>query len=83
MNIVFQMKIVSLDVAIELLKQKDKETVEGYDKQLKDLLEAKAIYEDQLKGYERLLKRERFKRKLITGAGILATGGAILLSLRK
>lgn len=67
-------QIVELQIKIDLLQQKDTATVNGYDKQLKDLLDEKAEYVYQKKEYERLLKWERFRRRFWTGVGIGVVG---------
>lgn len=67
---------------IDLLEQKDTATVNGYNRQLKDLKDIIAEYRLEKKEYERLLKWERFKRRFWSGVGGLTVGvmGYLLLT---
>ena len=42
-----------------------------------------ALYTDQVKGYELLVKKERRRRRLATAGGLVTTGAAIFLLLKK
>lgn len=59
---------------IDLLEQKDTATVNGYNRQLKDLKDIIAEYKLEKKEYERLLKWEKFKRKFWSGVGGVTVG---------
>lgn len=66
-----------------LLEEKDVETRDNYDRQITNLEQQISIYKEQVKAFEQIVRRERRKRRLITGAGILTTGAALFLSLKK
>lgn len=83
MNVILEARIAGLNTAIALLNEKDSVTVAGYDNQLKAFREEKAIYIDQLKGYEKLLRRERRKRFFATAGGLLTTGIVTYLAIKK
>lgn len=83
MNVILEARIDGLNRAIGLLNEKDSVTVVGYKNQIDLLHQEQAIYKDQLNAYEKLLRRERRKRKLVTAAGIITTGLAIYLGTLK
>lgn len=76
-------QLSELKSQIELLEEKEQELKNNYQRQIDNLNSQIAIYTDQVKGYEALVKKERRKRRLITATGILTTGAAIFLSLKK
>lgn len=51
--------------------------------QMKDMKNQRATLEAEVASVKKELRRERFKRKIITGVGILSTAGALLLTLKK
>ena len=75
-------RISGLKEQIVLLKEKDSITVAAYTEQIASLLEQKKLYEDQMKGYELLLKKERRKRRFTGIAGILTTAAVFYISTR-
>jgi hypothetical protein len=83
MNVILEARISSLNNSIVLLNQKDSVTVAGYEGQLKAFREEKALYIDQMKGFERLVRREKRKRFFATAGGILTTGIVTYLALKK
>lgn len=68
---------------IDLYKQKDASTVNGYNRQLQELKEEIAQYKLEKKEYERLLKWERFKRRFWTGVGAATIGVVGFLYITK
>lgn len=76
-------QVAQLNVSMSLLSEKETETKANYEMQLANLTNQIALYKEQINGYERLVKRERRKRRLTTAAGILTTGAALFLSLQK
>ena len=76
-------RIAILTNLINQLEQKDSATISGYQNQLDLLHQEQALYKDQLNTYEKLLKRERRKRRLATAGGIVTTGLAIYLGFVK
>lgn len=76
-------RIFNLQQLITALEDKESLAAEGYKSQIKILLEEKAVYEDQIKTYEKLLRKERRKRKAIAGAGITVAGILTYLLISK
>jgi hypothetical protein len=83
MNVILEARINSLNNSIALLNQKDSVTVAGYEGQLKVFREEKALYQDQMKGFEKLVRREKRKRFFATAGGILTTGIVTYLAIKK
>lgn len=78
-----EQQIIQLQATIKLLGEKDVELKTMYDGQLENLHQQVSVYKEQITGYEKLLRRERFKRRLITAAGIMATGAMFILYIIK
>jgi len=76
-------QVGELKYKVSLLEEKEAEIKENYLAQVTNLESQITLYKDQIKGYELLVKKERRKRRLITAGGILTTGAAIFLSLKK
>ncbi len=76
-------RISNLVVQQQALKAKDSVTVSLYDQQVKAMTDQRALYTDQLKGYEKLLKRQRTKTTITGLLGILATVGAFMIGAGK
>lgn len=76
-------QVAELKSQISLLEERDIETRNNYQRQIDNLERQTALYIEQVKGFEKLLRRERTKRRLITGAGILTTTAALLMGLKK
>ena len=76
-------QVAELQGRIKLLNDKDVELKAMYDGQLDNLHKQIDVYKEQIKGYEKLLRKERFRRRLITGAGIVTTGAALYLYFSK
>jgi hypothetical protein len=66
-----------------LIEEREVETIANYNRQIANLEKQVEIYKEQVRGFEQIVRRERRKRRLITGAGILTTGAALFLSLKK
>ena len=76
-------RIANFQELVITLAAKDSLTVGSYEAQIKLYKEEKAIYQDQIKGYERLLKRQKRKTFLTGAAGLLTTGAALYLFMQK
>ena len=76
-------RIANYQIIIGNLNEKDSVTVAGYENQIRLMREEKAIYEDQIKGYERLLRKQKRKTFFTAAGGFLATGAALYLFLTK
>jgi len=72
-------RITLLQSMVTNLEAKDSATVASYEAEIKTMKEQRVIFEDQIKTFEKLLRKEKLKRKLISGVGILTTGLAIYL----
>ena len=75
-------RIALLQATITQLEQKDSAATESCKNQIELLHQEQAIYKDQLNTYEKLLRREKRKRRLATAAGVLTTGIAIWLGTK-
>lgn len=75
-------RIVNLQALVAATESRDSVAVAGLNANIKSLLEEKALYQDQIKGYEKLLKRERMKRRVTGLAGILTTAAAFYIGTR-
>jgi putative NADH-flavin reductase len=76
-------RITNYQSIVSSLNAKDSVTVATFNMQIKLLTDEKALYQDQIKGYEKLLKKERRKRFLTTAGGVLTTGIVAYLYLTK
>ena len=81
--LIAEAQVSQLQNTIKLLEDKDIELKTMYDGQLDNLHKQIALYKDQIEGYEKLLRKEKRKRRLITGVGILTTGAMAYLYLTK
>ena len=68
---------------VSLLEEKDSETKAGYQQQIDYLQREINIFKDQIRGYEKLIRKERRKRRFITGVGILTTAVTTYLFISK
>lgn len=76
-------QVAQLQNTITLLGDKDAEQKAMFDNQLDLLHQEINLYKDQIAGYERLVKKERRKRRLATAGGILTTGIMAYLFITK
>ena len=76
-------RINNLQQLITALEDKNSLTAQGYQLQIKTLLEEKSTYEDQIATYEKLLRKEKRKRKAVAGAGITVVGILTYLLISK
>jgi hypothetical protein len=76
-------RIVLLQSTISNLQVKDSLTISSHNKEINELRGKEDLCKGQLNDLTRLLKRERFKRKLTAASGIITTGLAVFLSLKK
>ena len=65
---------------VDELERKDSITVATYEAQIAIMNEQKAIYADQMKGYEKLLRREKRKRFFATAGGVITSGIILYLT---
>lgn len=75
-------RITVLQRTIITMEEKDGEKTALYDNQLKNLLEQKEIYDDQLRTYEKLLRKERRKRFWTGAIGMVTTAVAFYIGLK-
>lgn len=81
--IVLNDRISILQNIIDKQIDKDSATVGSYERQLSVMREEKAIYIDQIKTFEKLLRKEKRKRIFTGLAGVATTSAMIFLSLKK
>lgn len=81
--VLLNQRIEGLESVINELNGKDQLTVQSYEAQLKQYQAEKALYEDQLKGYERLIRKEKRKRIVSNIFGGLAAAAAVFLFVTK
>jgi hypothetical protein len=80
-NLEEQVKLLS-----EVIKEhegKDEVQEQAYKNQMDNLKQQLEICKEQVKAFEKMVRAERRKRRAITIGGILTTGAAILLSIKK
>ena len=76
-------RIANYQIIISNLNEKDSITVAAYEKEIALFKDEKAIYQDQIKGYDKLLKRQKRKTFFTAAAGIVTTGIGLYLYLQK
>lgn len=76
-------RIAGLQSIIANLHEKDSATVVGYESQIRIMAEERIIFEDQISTLEKMLKKERRKRKWTAFGGIALTGIATYLYIIK
>ena len=76
-------RISLLNSQISELQEKDSANSVSSRNQIKLLLQEKELHQDQIKIMEKMILREKRKRKWTAVAGILSTGAAIYLSTIK
>ena len=76
-------RILNYRNIITNLNEKDSATIEGYELELKTMREERLIFEDQVKSLEKLLKKEKRKRKWTAAGGLALTGIATYLYIVK
>lgn len=81
--LIAEKQIAQLQNTISLLGEKDAEQKAMFDNQLDLLRQEITLYKDQIAGYERLVRKERRKRRLATAGGILTTGLMAYLFITK
>lgn len=80
---IFSARIDTLQAIINTLNEKDAATTEGYKAEIKALNEEIKIYADQVRAFEKLLRREKRKRFFTAVGGTVATGAALYLYITK
>lgn len=78
-----EQQVLVLQGQLKLVGEKEIDLRAMYESQIANLNKQIELYKDQITGYEKLVKLERRKRRLITFGGVLTTGTAIFLSLKK
>lgn len=81
--ILLNQRIEGLTEIIRNLNEKDSASVALYNSQMAVMKDQKQLYQDQLNGYEKLLRKEKRKRFFTAAAGTLATGAALYLYISK
>lgn len=76
-------RIALKDEIISQMNQRDSLVRAGYENQMAILKQELDLRKDQINGYERLLKKERRKRRAVAAGGIAATGAALYLYITK
>jgi hypothetical protein len=83
-------QVINLEEQINLLNdvikehtEKDELQQEYFNNQMKNLQDQLAIAREQVKAFETIVRKERRKRRLVTVGGVLTTGAALFLSLKK
>ena len=76
-------RVANLQLLIKTMDDKDSVQKVYYEGQIYNFNQQIALYKDQINGYEKLVKKERRRRRLITGAGVLTTGAMIYLYMTK
>lgn len=71
------MRIAGMENQINTLKQKDAQTVKSYEDQLVEIRNQRNTFEEQIKELNKIIKKEKRKRKLTALAGLVTTGAAI------
>jgi hypothetical protein len=80
-NLEEQIKL--LNEVIKEHNSKDEVQQQYYTNQLTNLQSQLDIAKEQVKAFEKMIRVERRKRRAVTIGGILTTGAAILLSIKK
>jgi len=75
--------IAILNSLVKVLQDKDTATVGSYERQIAVMKEQRVIYDDQIKTFEKLLRREKRKRFWTGAAGMASTIAMIFLTLKK
>ena len=76
-------RIINYQTIIATLNSRDSVTVATYVSQIKSFEEEKKVYQDQIAGYEKIVRKLK-RQKFITGlVGSLATGAAIFIAVTK
>jgi len=81
--VIANVRIVSLRTDFNQLVSKDSAIIANYDKQVQVLEDEKKVLLDAIASKNKDLRRERRKRTLITIAGVVATGAAIIAPMMK
>lgn len=76
-------RIGILQEIVKNLEAKDSATVENYETQLTAMREQRALFEDQINRYEKLLRREKRKRFWTGAGGVVSTGIMAFLIFKK
>ena len=79
-------RIVVKDSIINLMERDElasQEIISALREEKKLMLEQRKVFEDQLNAYEKLLRKERRKRRWTAVGGIMLTGAATYLYLTK
>lgn len=71
------------DQIISQMNERDSLVRAGYENQMAILKQELDLRKDQMEGYERLLKKEKRKRRAVAAAGLTATGVLTYLLITK
>jgi len=75
-------RISILNSLVTNLQDKDTATVGSYERQIAVMKEQRVIYDDQIKTFEKLLRREKRKRFWTGAAGMASTIGMIYIATK-
>jgi ASC-1-like (ASCH) protein len=81
--ILLNQRIEGLQAVVKNLEEKDSATVAAYNTQIEVMKEQKEIFQSQLDGYEKLLRKEKRKRFWTGVLGAATTAGATYLLITK
>jgi hypothetical protein len=81
--IILNERIANFQLVIATLNAKDSATVAKYEAEIKVMKDQRVVFEEQIKNYDKLLKREKRKRILTTVGGVLSTCLGLFLYLSK
>lgn len=80
--VILNQRIDGMQLTINDLQDRDTATVGSYERQMIVMREQRTLLEAQVKTFERMLRRERIKRKITGAAGILTTGIALYFATK-
>ena len=79
---ILEERITLLQSLVNAVEEKDAAKTAMYEGQIKNLLEQKATYDDQVKTYEKLLRKEKRKRFWTGSVGMAITALAFYIGLK-
>lgn len=76
-------KISVYEQIIKNLNEKDSVTVQEYELELKTMQDEKAVYQDQVATFEKMIRKQKRKTFWATVGGTLTTAAALFLFIQK
>lgn len=80
--IILNQRISGLQLTINDLQERDTATVGSYERQILTMKDQRTLMEAQVKTFEKMVRKERIKRKVTGFAGILTTGIALYFATK-